>query len=72
MDKDNNIIAEGLEAAGEIDEGELSESEPVDYGYELEDSDESDPEDEEKDGEGREEDDDTILDELDLLGYADY
>ena len=62
---------EDLEA--DSDEGELSESELIDYGYELEDESNSDSnaEDAEEDGEGGEEDD-TTLDELDILGYADH
>ena len=53
------------------DEGELSESEVVDYRYELEEEEgeEEGPGDEDNDGEGGEEDD-TAIDELDLLGYA--
>ena len=67
LEEDNaDVISEESEA--EIDEGGLSESEMVDYGYEPEGE---SGEDEEEDGEGREEDDMT-KDELDELGYADY
>ena len=66
-----DVVSEDLE--GEINEDDLSESELVDYGYERErESDEEEAEEEEEyDGEGGEEDDLTI-DELDVLGYADY
>jgi hypothetical protein len=66
-----DIIPEDLEA--EIDEGELSESEMFDYGYEpeCESEEEADSEEEREDGEGGEEDD-TTIDELVVLGYADY
>ena len=72
QDEDMDITAEDLE--GEMDEdGDLSESEVVDYGYGPEgDSGEDDEvEEEQEDGEVGEEDDMTI-DELDMLGYADY
>jgi hypothetical protein len=69
-EEDNgDIISEDSEA--EIDEGELSESEMADYGYELEDDSGEEDEEEEAEGEGGEEDD-TTIDELDILGYADY
>lgn len=54
-------------------EGELSESELFDYGYEPEiesDEDEEEPEEEEDRDVGEE--DDTAIDELAVLGYADY
>ena len=70
-EEDYSIAAKDLEA--DIDEGELSESELIDYGYELEDESDLDldAEDAEEDGEGGEEDD-TTLDELDVLSYADH
>ena len=66
-----DVVSEDLE--GEINEDDLSESELVDYGYEREREleEEEAEEEEEYDGEGGEEDDLTI-DELDVLGYADY
>jgi glucan phosphorylase len=68
-----DIVSEDLE--GEINEDDMSESELVDYGYEQEtereSEDEEEAEEEEEYGEGGEEDDLTI-DELDVLGYADY
>jgi hypothetical protein len=75
-DDDENIVAEGSED-GIGEEGGLSESELADYGYEAEgeseeeEEDEEEEEEEEEDGEGGEEDD-TTIDELDALGYADY
>jgi hypothetical protein len=68
------IVAEDSEAdIDEDSEGELSESEVFDYGYQSEDEsgEEDEAEEEREDGEGGEEDDMTI-DELDVLGYADY
>lgn len=61
----------GSEAAGEIEEleDELSESELIDYGYELEDGKDSEEE-EDRDSDVGEGDDNTI--ELDALGFADY
>lgn len=65
---DNDTFLEDSEP----DEGDFSESEVVDYGYELEDASESGEEEEAgEDGEGGEEDD-TTIDELNVLGYADY
>ena len=63
-----------LDAEADIDdEGELSESELVDYGYALDDSDsEEDGAGDEEDDDERGEEDDAIIDELDELGYADY
>ena len=63
-----------VEAEAEIDdEGDLSDSELVDYGYELGDSDsEEDGAGDEEDDDVRGEEDDAIRDELDELGYADY
>jgi hypothetical protein len=71
-DSDSDI-AEDLEAELEMDEGDLSESEMVDFGYEQESEpgEEEEAEEEGEDGEGGEEDDMTV-DELDVLGYADY
>ena len=73
-------MAEGMaedflvDAEAEIDdEGDLSDSELVDYGYELGDSDsEEDGAGDEEDDDERGEEDDAIIDELDELGYADY
>ena len=73
-------MAEGMaedflvDAEAEIDdEGDLSDSELVDYGYELGDSDsEEDGAGDEEDDDVRGEEDDAIRDELDELGYADY
>lgn len=62
------------EIEGEVDEEcQLSESELVDYGYEL-DSELGSDEDSEEDDDDREagEEDDTTVDELGVLGYADY
>jgi hypothetical protein len=75
QEDDENIVAEGSED-GIDGEGGLSESELADYGYEAEgeseeEEEEEEDEDEEDDGEGGEEDD-TTIDELDALGYADY
>ena len=63
-----------VEAEAEIDdEGDLSDSELVDYGYELGDSDsEEDGAGDEEDDDERGEEDDTTIEELDELGYADY
>ena len=63
-----------VEAEAEIDdEGDLSDSELVDYGYELGDSDsEEDSAGDEEDDDERGEEDDTTIDELDELGHADY
>jgi len=69
-------IIEGANAEDEVEideEGELSESELIDYGYEPEiesDKDEEEPEEEEDRDVGEE--DDTTIDELAILGYADY
>ena len=69
-------IIEGANAEDEVEideEGELSESELIDYGYEPEiesDEDEEEPEEEEDRDVGEE--DDTTIDELAVLGYADY
>ena len=69
-------IIEGANAEDEVEideEGELSESELIDYGYEPEiesDEDEEEPEEEEDRDVGEE--DDTTIDELAILGYADY
>ena len=74
QDDEEENTAEALELeAGEMDEGDLSESEVVDYGYEQEGDlgEEEEAEEEGEDGEGGEEDD-TTIDELDVLGYADY
>ena len=60
------MMVEDLEP--DIPEEDLSESELVDYGYGLESESEDE---EEEDREGGEEDDMTI-DELNVLGYADY
>ena len=51
-----------------VDDDELSESELVDYGYEV---DGEDTEEEEDDSDAREEDD-TTIDELGALSYAEY
>jgi hypothetical protein len=62
------------EIEGEVDEEcQLSESELVDYGYEP-DSELGSDEDSEEDDDDREagEEDDTTVDELGVLGYADY
>jgi hypothetical protein len=68
---DNIIVTEDSEAEIEPDEdGELSESELVDYGYELEGESDLDSE-EDEDGESGE-DSDMMIDEPDVLGYADY
>lgn len=66
MDTDS----EGSEAGDNLkdDEASASESELVDYGYEL---DEDDLEEEEEDMDVREEDD-TTIDELGALGYGEY
>ena len=69
-------IIEGANAEDEVEideEGELSESELIDYGYEPEiesNEDEEEPEGEEDRDIGEE--DDTTIDELAILGYADY
>jgi hypothetical protein len=61
MDSD---LREGSEAGeAEDEEDELSESELVDYGYEQE---------EEEEEHGDMEEDDTIIDELGALDFADY
>ena len=67
------FIAEDLEDDFNDLEGDLSESKLFDYGYEVDykSGEEEDSEEEREDGEGGEEDDMT-LDELDVLGYADY
>ena len=69
-------IIEGANAEDKVEideEGELLESELIDYGYEPEiesDEDEEEPEEEEDRDVGEE--DDTTIDELAVLGYADY
>lgn len=72
-DDDVEATIEGANAEDFDQEGELSESELIDYGYEPEnesDEDEEEPEDEEDRDAGEE--DDTTIDELGILGYADY
>ena len=65
-EESTNMVADDSE--DEInEEGQLSESELVDYGYEGEDESDS-----EEEGNGGGEEDDTTIDELDVLGYADY
>ena len=71
-DSDDEMNAENLDGEkdmeGEVDEDDqLSDSELVDYGYELEI--ESDEEDDDREAG---EEDDTAVDELGTLGYADY
>ena len=69
-------IIEGVNAEDKVEideEGELLESELIDYGYEPEiesDEDKEEPEEEEDRDIGEE--DDTTIDELAILGYADY
>ena len=74
IDVERIIKGANAEDKVEIDEeGELSESELIDYGYEPEiesDKDEEEPEEEEDRDVGEE--DDTTIDELAVLGYADY
>lgn len=74
LDIEAMIEGANVEDEGEIDwEGELSESESIDYRYEPEiesDEDEEEPEEEEDRDVGEE--DDTAIDELAVLGYADY
>jgi hypothetical protein len=77
---DIETIIEGANVEDEVEidqEGELSESELIDYGYEPEiESDEDEDEDEEEPEEGEDrdvgEEDDITIDELAVLGYADY
>jgi hypothetical protein len=76
---DIEMIIEGAKAnneAGEevYQEGELTDSELKDYGYELESELESDEDSDNEEGEDREagEEDDTTIDELGVLGYGDY
>jgi hypothetical protein len=63
--------------AGEVDEDledelPVSESELVDYGYERDGEDSEDSEDSDEDDRDVGEEDDTTIDELGALGYADY
>ena len=73
---DDEMSAEFSDGENEIEEdavdkeGQLSESELVDYGYEPE-SDSDEEEEEDNDREAGEEDD-TTIDELGTLVYADY
>jgi len=73
---DDEMSAEFSDGENEIEEddvdeeGQLSESELVDYGYKP-DSDSDEEEEEDNDREASEKDD-TTVDELGTLGYADY
>lgn len=73
--EDENMDTDGSGAESEVEEVEvdeedqLSDSELVDYGYEPVSDSESGEEEEDRDGG---EEDDTTVDELDTLGYADH
>lgn len=71
MDELEEISDGEREIEGQDDEDQLSESELVDYGYELEG--ESEEEDDDDDREpGELEEDNMIVNELGTLGYAEY